>query len=69
MSIQLIKEIGNPAHKLHNLLPMKLYQIRSRETRANGLKCFKFKCKSERFKNSPIVYGMDKFNLSLDNVN
>ena len=33
MSIQLIKSMSNSDHKLHNVLPKKVHEIRNRETR------------------------------------
>ena len=46
----------------HSRIPIDLTfkQIREREMRTNGLKYYNFTCKSERFKQSPIVYAIDK---------
>ena len=37
-------------------------QIRDRETRLNGDKIYNFNCRTERFKNSPIVFAIDMIN-------
>ena len=48
-------------HKLHDLLPLTVNRIRGRETMLIGDRINNFKCRTESFKTSPIVY-----NLSLD---
>ena len=48
MCVELIKEMGNLAHKLHKLLTKRVYQVRKRKKRTNGPKYYNFKCKSER---------------------
>ena len=55
-----------PSHKLHDLLPKKLNDIRERETRANGNKIYNFFCTTERFKNSPLVHAINEYNFKLD---
>ena len=54
MCIQLIKSMSNSDHKLHNVLPKKVHEIRNRETRQNSHMYYNFKWRTERFKNSPI---------------
>ena len=51
----------DPIHKLHDLLPSTVNRIRGRETRLNGdkIQVYNFKCKTERFKTSPIVFTID----------
>ena len=62
MCINLIKLLLDPGHKLHELLPPKVCEIRNRETRLNGDKFYNFNCRTERFKNSAIVYGVEQYN-------
>ena len=63
--IQVIKSMSNSDHKLHNLLPKKVHKIRNRETRQNSHMYYNFKCRTERFKNSPISYAISKYNETL----
>ena len=60
--INLIKTLLDPCHKLHDLLPPKVCEIRNRETRLSGQKFYNFNCRTQRFKNSPIVYGIEQYN-------
>jgi hypothetical protein len=53
----LFKSMLNPGHKLHDLLPPKVCEIRNRETRLSGEKIYNFNCRTQCFKNSAIVYG------------
>ena len=62
MCINLIKSLRNPDHKLHGLLPPKICEVRTKETRLSGEKLYNFNCRTQRFKNSAIVYGIDKYN-------
>ena len=62
MCIQLIKSMSNSNHKLHNVLPKKVHEIRNRETRQNSHMYHNFKWRTERFKNSPISYAISKYN-------
>ena len=62
MCIQLIKSMSNSDHKLHNVLPKKVHEIRKRETRQNSHMYYNFKWRTERFKNSPISYAISKYN-------
>ncbi len=65
--INLVKNMSiDPIHKLHDLLPSTVNRIRGRETRLNGDRIHNFKCRTERFKTSSIVFAIDKYNLSLD---
>lgn len=57
MSVELIKQMSNPAHKQYNLLLKRVYQVRERKTRTNVLKYYNLKRKSEHFKNSDIKMG------------
>ena len=66
MCVELFRCMSNPAHKLHNLLPKKVDQIRAKQTRSNGQKFYNFKCNTERFKQSPVVFGIEKYNAYLD---
>ena len=54
--IKLIQPLLDPNHQLHSLLPARVEKIRDRTTRSNGEKIYNFKCRTERFRNSPIVY-------------
>jgi hypothetical protein len=58
--INLFKSMLDPGHKLHELLPPKVCEIRNRETRLSG--DYNFSCRTERFKNSAIVYGVEQYN-------
>ena len=66
MCVQLIKDMSNPNHKLNHLLPKKTSQIKQRDTRMNEATYYNFACKTERFKHSPIVYAIGKYNLYID---
>ena len=63
--IDLIKNMSSPSHKLHYLLPEKVGNIRNRETRSNRNKFYNFKSRTDRFKNSPLVYAIDKYNNNI----
>ena len=62
--IELIKRMSSPLHKLHYLLPEKVRNVRQRGTRYDGNKFYNFKCRTDRFKKSPLVYAIDKYNSS-----
>ncbi|XP_028418283.1 uncharacterized protein LOC114543542 [Dendronephthya gigantea] len=66
MCINLIKDIKDPSHKLNDLLPPTVGQLRERDTRLNVNKIYNFKCRTERFRNSPLVYAIRKYNLKID---
>ncbi len=65
MCIELIKEMSNPDHKLHSLLPKKICEVRKRATRLNNQMYYNFMGKTERFKGSPISYAINKYNETL----
>ncbi len=65
MCIELIKEMSNPNHKLHSLLPKKMCEVRKRATRLNNQMYYNFMGKTERFKGSPISYAISKCNEAL----
>ena len=58
--------VKSGTYKLHNLLPKKFDQIRARQTRSNGQKFYHFKCNTERFKQSPVLFGIEKYNAYLN---
>lgn len=62
MCTNLIKSLLDPCHKLHDLLTPKVCEIGNRETRLSGQKFYNFNCRTQRFKNSPIVHGIDLYN-------
>lgn len=62
----LIKNMLDPSHKLHSLLPKKVEDIRERATTPNGQKIYNFFCKTERFKQSTLVHALHKYNCKLD---
>ena len=66
MCVQLIKDMSNPEHRLHHLLPNKVSQVKLRQTRSNGEKYYNFPCRSERYKHSPLFYAIDKYNASTE---
>ena len=66
MFIDLTRSVSNPAHKSHTLLPRPVGRIRGKETRSNGGKFYNFKCRTERLRQSPTVYAIDKYNATLD---
>ena len=47
MCVDMIKKMSNPGHKLHHLLPMKVSQLRERETRTNGLEYYNYACRTK----------------------
>jgi hypothetical protein len=65
MCIELIKEMSNPDHKLHSLLPKKICEVRKRTTRLNNQMYYNFMGKTERFKSNPISYAVSKYNETL----
>ena len=62
--VKLIKQMSGPSHKLNYLLPEKVRDVRHRGTRYNGNNFYNFRCRTERFKNSPLVLAIDKYNSS-----
>ena len=65
MCIDLIRSVSNPAHKLNTLFPGPVGEIRGKETRFNGDKFYNIKCRTERFRQSAIVYVNDQYNATL----
>ena len=64
--VQPITKMLDPAHKLHHLLPPRLSDLHhDRNTRSDSSQIYNYKFKTERFKNSPIVYAISRFNLSV----
>jgi hypothetical protein len=61
----LVKDMIDPIHKLHDLLPFTVNRIRGRETSLNDDRIYNFKCRTERFKTRAIVFAIDKYNLSM----
>jgi hypothetical protein len=57
--------MSSPSHKLHYLLPEKVGNISNRETRSNRNKFYNFKSRTDRFKNSPLGYAIDKYNNNI----
>ena len=55
-----------PSHKLHSLLPRKCSEVKERETRTNPGQFCNFLCRTERFKRSPLLYAIDKYNDRLN---
>jgi hypothetical protein len=49
MCVDMIKKMSNPGRKLHHLLPMKVSQLRERETGTNGLEYYDYACRTKRF--------------------
>ena len=66
LCVRLIEQMSQPSHKLHSLLPRKCSEVKERETRTNPGKFYNFFCKTERFKRSPLVYAIDKYNGRLN---
>ena len=54
--------MSDPSQKLNYLLPEKVRDVRHIGTRYDGDKFCNFKCRTERFKNSPLVFAIDKYN-------
>lgn len=60
--IELVKRMSSPSHKLHHLLPDRVNDVRQRTTRYDGNKFYNFKYRTDRFKNSPLVYAINSYN-------
>ena len=67
MCVDLITRMSELERKRRHLLPKTVSQTRERETKANGLEYYNYACRTERFKQSPIVYALNKYNLTLSN--
>jgi hypothetical protein len=63
--VDLIANMSSPEHRIHNLLPDRVRDTRQRETRSNPNMYYNFKFRTERFKNSPLVYAINCYNSSL----
>ena len=63
--VDLIANISSPEHRIHNLLPDRVRDTRQRETRSNPNMYYNFKFRTERFKNSPLVYAINCYNSIL----
>jgi hypothetical protein len=44
----------------------KVIEIRERNTKANGDKMYNFFCKTERLRNSPLIYVINEYNFKLN---
>ena len=66
LCVRLIQQMSEPSHKLHTLLPRNSSEVKERETRTNPRKFYNFFCRTERFKRSPLVYAIDKYNDRLN---
>ena len=66
LCVRLIKQISEPSHKLHSLLPRKCSEVKERETRTNSGKFYNFFCRTQRLKRSSLVYAIDKYNDKLN---
>ena len=53
MCIKLINDMKGLIHKLNKLLPPTVGHVRERDTRLNTNKFYYFKCRTDRFSNSP----------------
>ena len=66
LCVRLIKQMSEPSHKLHSLLPRKCSEVKERETRLNSGKFYNFFCRTQRLKRSSLVYAIDKYNDRLN---
>ena len=66
LCVRLIEQMSEPSHKLHSVLPRKCSEVKERETRTNSGKFYNFFCRTQRFKRSPLVYAIDKYNDRLN---
>ena len=69
MCIKLINDMKDLIHKLNELLPPTVGDVRERDTRLNRNKFYNFKCRTERFSNSPLVYAFANIILQLITYN
>lgn len=65
MCVELVKRMSNPDHKLNHLLPKRVQDVRQRDTRLNNQIFYNFHGKTDRFKNSPLSYAVNRYNESL----
>ena len=57
MCIKLINNMKDLIHKLNELLPPTVGHVQERDTRLDTNKFYNFKCRTEHFSNSPLVYA------------
>ena len=62
MCAELVKGMSNPDHKLHHLLPRRVQDVRERDTRLNNQLFYNFQGKTDRFRNSPLSYAVNRYN-------
>ena len=65
MCIKLINDMNDLIHKLKQLLTPAVGHVRERDTRLNGKNFYNFKCRTEHFSNSPLVYAFGIIILQL----
>ena len=61
-----IKNTSMPSHRLHSLLKKNIEHESERDTRTNSERYYNYMCRTEIFKNSPIVFAIDHYNLRLN---
>ena len=62
MCAELVKGMSNPDHKHHHLLPRRVQDVRERDTRLNNQLFYNFQGKTDRFRNSPLSYAVNRYN-------
>ena len=65
LCVDLIGRMMQPSHILHGLLPEQNPNMKSKSTRSSGKDIYNFYCRTERFRGSPIVFAIDKYNESI----
>ena len=63
LCVDLIRSMMLPLHILHGLLPEQISNIKCKTTRSSGI--YNFYCRTERFRRSPIVFAINKYNESI----
>ena len=66
LCVELIKSMMQPSHILHHLLPEQNSDMKRMVTRSSGKEIYNFYCRTERFKGSPIVFAITKYNERID---
>ena len=66
LCVELIKSMMQPSHILHRLLPEQNSDMKCMVTRSSGKEIYNFYCRTERFKGSPIVFAITKYNERID---
>ena len=66
LCVELIKSMMQPSHILHRLLPEQNSDMKCIATRSSGKEIYNFHCRTERFKGSPIVFAITKYNERID---